>query len=539
MAQGANLLIHTDSAYAPGLDISITQGNYSLTDLYDAAYDNLRTAELAFYHHFYKDVDSIDEFIHRLRDLFAEAEKDAAYLKRFTNANLSKYIPNSLDFYFNQNYRIKVTGDINKIALSFKGESCYMEGDLYITISPENARLIKHILNEGLNRRGNNRFQDNDKITQNLVDILSLNKTNGLFQIIAGNNPTQPKNQEFDITAVSKKEYTKKNLDDLFKSNDPAKKEQLSQLRMEARKSLNEMKNFLFSQLPPNDESGKNPMREAVEEVWKEIFPSMGEDVLLRNFFFEGKNYAKSLLGQGGEFYNEVLIRYLAKKTDNPVLSKIIGSIVEGGQQPHSDLQIMIEVGADIAPPNFQTKNVKGTKRIEVKTNASLIQPNFGPGMTSALVNYYANTDYETAKGDIITEVKDLLQERFFQAMNLNVAPKLDDMQTNTFYFVGGDKIIPGSEIIQDIQNLGQEERPRFDISGDKVSPSLSNEEYEKNFTEYFYWKYSKGHNIGPENMIPTPKNPPAFRKAATSISIKTSFDVSALIDSGRFTIFY
>lgn len=535
MSKGENLLIHTDSAYAPGLSVYVGQGNYSLDDLYRDAYDNLRTAEVAFYHQFYSDVNTIDAFIERLRKLFEDAQQDAEYLKRFTNANLSKFLPNNPTFYFEQGYNIEMTGDVEKIALDFKGPSGYMKGDLYLAINPENAQLIKHILNVGLKRRGNNQFQDNDNITRDLVTILRDRKAEGLFTIVASTSPQDKKDSNFDITNVSKTEYNKENIDRMLKDTSAAGKERLSQLRMEARKSFYAMKNFLFSQIS----GASKEMQEAVEETWRQLFPSMGDDILLRNFFFEGENYAKALLGQGGEFYNNVLIKYIGKKTQHPILAEIIGSELKGGQQPHSDLQIMIEVGADIGTPNFQTKNVNGKQNIKISTNAALIQNNFGDNVISALVNYYANTDYKTAHGDIIEDVKELLHERFFQAMNLNIAPQLDNMQTNTFYFVGGDKIIPGSEIIQDIMNLSAIERPHFEISGSRVSPSLSNEEYEEHFTDYFYWKYPKGYNSGPENMIATPKNPPAFAKAAASIAIKTSFNISTLINSGRFEIFY
>ena len=147
----------------------------------------------------------------------------------------------------------------------------------------------------------------------------------------------------------------------------------------------------------------------------------VGEDMLLRNFFFEGKNYQKALLGQPGEFYNKVILLYLSKKVNNPVGINIIGSLLKGGQQPHSDLQIMVGLNADIG---FQTKNVNvhSKKNIKANTNADLIRNNFGDNMISVLVNYFTNTDYAPSHNDVLDSIKDILEDRFFQAIQAPLA---------------------------------------------------------------------------------------------------------------------
>lgn len=525
MSKGENSVIHTKSAYAPELEVTVSSGGYSLDALYNNAYNHLRQAELSFYHQFFSDVNDIDTFIARIRKIFNDAEGVESYLKRFTNANLSKFLPKKKP-YFEQGYKIRVTGDLEKIAFDYSGPSCYMKGDLYIAITPENAQLIKHILNTVLNRSGNNKFQDTNKVTDNLVKTLR-SKGNELFEIVGSTSPVK-KQQSLDITAVTKQEYNQgkdSEINKLLNSNSPEAKQRLGEIRSDMRKSLNEMKQFLFSGMPADPD-----LRRAVEETWKSVVP-VGEDMLLRNYFFEGGNYLKALLGQTGEFYNKVILSYLSKKVNNPMGVEIIGSLLKGGKQPHTDLQIMTALGADIG---FQTKNVSGRRNIDVNTDASLIQKNFGPNVVSALVNYWTNSSYDRG---VIEEVKELLEDRFFQAMNLNVSPELDKMQTNTFYFAGGQHLIPGSEIIKEIMSLSAVERPHFDIKGGNVTPSGSDESYKGNFMEY--WKYPKGENSNPDMMEATPKNAPAFNAAASSISIQTSFSLSALMDSGRFRIFY
>ena len=524
-------VIHTNSTYAPDLNVNITNDKGEIDALFDQAFNHLKEQELAFYHQFFSDVNDIDTFIQRIRDLLNKSENDMKCLKSFSNIQLSKYLPDRTPAYFEQGHRIILKGDAAKIDCNYTGENFKMSGIIYIDVVPENAQRIKHLLNVGLGRTNKvTAFDENtNKITSNLVDMLRKQRFGDLFTIQEATSPqSNPLLTEFDIRTVSKAKYNKENIEQLLK--DPSRKEEASKLRMEARKSLYAMRDFIFSKM-----SGTTPaFQEAVKETWKEIFPSVSDDILLRNFFFEGENYIKSLLGQGGEFFNDVIIRYLNKvvPNDNPILVQIIGSSIKGGQQPHSDLQIMLACGANI---NFQTKNIDSQRRIETNTNAELIAKNFGNGVIVPLVNYYANASYSSTHGDIIPEIEELLSNRFFEAMNLNIREGLDNLQTNTFYFVGGNNIIPGSEIIQHLRVSN----PTFSITGGNVN-SYTDFGYAAGdpptFIELKYWKYPKGQNHG--KMIPWVKNEYDFNAAARSISISTSFSVSALINTGRFEIF-
>lgn len=535
-------VIHTNSTYAPDLSVHIINNKDNIDGLYQDAYNYARNQEKLFYHQFFDDVDDIDTFLKRMRELLNKNKNDVNCLKSFANYNLTPFLPDAKPRYFEQGHRIVLEGDAKKIDCSFTGANAKMDGAIYIDIIPQNAQRIKHLLNVGLGREKWNvgKFDEsNNRVTRNLVNMLEQKRFGDLFTIEVATQPlnSNPKLQEFDITTVSKYEYTKENLDLLFK--DPTKKDELSKLRMEARKSINKMKEFIYSKM-----NGTSPeFQEAVKETWKEIFPSMGEDVLLRNFFFEGRNYIKALLGQGGEFFNDVLVRYINKLAGNkPLLSQIIGSEIKGGQQPRSDLQIMTACGAKI---NFQTKNIDETNTIETNTSAELINGNFGADLIDPLVNFYANASYPSVHGNIIPDIENFLSSHFFQAMNFNIREGLYDLQngkgasqTNTFYYIGGNNIVPVSEIIKHL--MGKTIKPHFTISGGNVPNVYTDTGYAAgNPPEYIrlhYWKYPKGQNSG--DMIPWDANEPNFDRAARNISISTSFSVSALLNSGRFELF-
>lgn len=536
MSTGQLGVIHTKSSYAPQLNISVLNNKYMIDGLFDLAYDHLVMEERKFYHQFFPDVNDIDTFLKRMRELLTKSQRDAECLRRCTHEELKDFIPKEATV-FERDWKILITGDIQKIMLKYQstsqGLTTTMNGQLYLKVVPENIGLIKKIINDILNRKGANKFKDNDDATRNLINFIKNQKdTPSIFKIEGSDQSSAkaaPRQEEFDITQVSKVKFTKDEVDKVLKSGD---QEAISQLRMNMRTALYKMKDFLYSRIS----GGSNELKQAFNETWKQVFPSMGEDMLNRGFFFEGLNYRKSLLGAGGEFYNQVWIRYLNLLTNNKTIqAKIIGDTYVKGQQPHTDLQIMLDCGAVIG---FQTKNIDETGSVDVKTNASLIASNFSStNLVDVLVNSYANTSY----GDrAIKEIEEFLADYFEYSMNLNVEKGLDELQTNTFYFISGNNIVPCSEIILHLKNRST--KPVFHISGANVE-GYSDDEYEERigkkkrprFISLHLWKYPEGHNSG--LMVPGDNNANLFERAAKNISISTSFSVSSLLSSKRFEL--
>lgn len=539
MSSGDSGVIHTKSSYAEDLSVSITNDKQDNQNLLIDAYIYLYDQEKAFYQSFFKGVTTLDDFLERVRKIFNDAESDREYLKRFTNARLSTFEPNKELRYFERGLKLIVDIDKGKeIFKNFKGKTKDMEfygsGTISINIDMENVSKIRHILNVFSKRSGNSLFKEGtNAISQNLIDALRHGKFNAdIFKIVVEEKVESEKKLEFDIRDVSKESFNKDRIEYLKKHiNEPGNREQLDLLRREMAQSLKKMENFMFSQLSGCSEE----LRDSVRAVWKEVVPEDPNiDILEKTFFFEGNNIIKALYGNPGEFANAVFLRYLDKKSDtkNPVLTQIIGNIFKGGEQPRSDIQVMTELGASV---NFQTKNIEDTGTITTNSTLELILPNFTEeGIADILVNHFANTTY--GGQDDLTSIKELLSERFYHAMNLNVREGLDELQTNTFYFVGGDKLIPGSKIIKHIYL--NPSKPSFEITGKEVK-SDSDKGYKDNFKEYFYWKYEKGSkNPQKDEMISTSANKEAFAEAQKKIRISTSFSINALITSHNFSIF-
>lgn len=526
-----NGVIHTKSSYAPDISVDIVNHSAGLSEyLYTEAYEYLRKEEAKFYNQFFPDkgITEIDQFTAAIRALISSSKEDIKHLSKFCNQNLSKYVPGLPTTIYDAKYKMILEGEIKEVALNL-GVS---KKDLCIAITPQNLPRVKKTINKVFNRN----FDPKSSSTKYLREFITSEDFSQYFKAtVTLNRGEVPKilKEEFDITQVSQDKFTKKGREEILKGSS----EDAQKLRMDARKALNNMKKFLFT--------GKNiskELQEAIDLTWNDIFSVMGDDILAKDFFFEGGNYVKALLGQGGEFYNKVILEYIdiltRKEGANRILKRIIGSAVLDGQEPHSDLQIMLDCGANI---NFQTKNINEQHSIEVNTNALLIQPNFGADIIDPLVNYFSNEDIQKRYNGLLNKIQDILSNRFFEAMNLNISEQLDQLQVNTFYYIGGNKVIPCSKIIADIKQRNDNGRQsHFVISGNQVT-SHDDDYFRKNFNEIYYWRYPEGtRGVRPDDMVPTTKNIRDFNRNAAAISISTSFSLNSLFsqDKGSFELF-
>lgn len=542
MSSGELGVIHTKSSYAPDLSVNISNGKDVVSINIQDAISHLREKELQFYHSFFPEVNTLEGFLAKIRELFKNNEEDRRIFENFTNANLQKFLPDYKPPVFERGYKITFIGDSKKInfeKLNTQNDSVIVDvlkGEKNISIVPENAQIIKKLINIGLNRTQNfNAFKDDDAISRNLNKLLSTNESNKIiedvFEIEIGDTPKRKEIEVFDVVKFASKSngqgfWKKSDLAKLRKSDKNLPEVQAA--IKEIKESIKYIKDFLFKDY----NKASDNMKKAMDAAWNGI--GGNKDVLAQDFFFEGENYKKIILGQIGEFGNLTWNYYLKNNRSDgaipPKLMKIIGSDFEGGQQYHSDIEIMLACGADV---NQQTKNINEESQIPVNTNASLIAPNFGDEFITPLVNLFANSDYS---GATIDDFKKVLEKFYYAAMNLNINDQLKQKQMNTFYFIGGQHIVPASEILKTLD--ARPKRPTFNISGGNVSKN-SDEGYRKEFSNYFYWKYSSGATgVTPDDMVSTNKNINAYNKAASNISIQTSFSIPALLKSGSFNIF-
>lgn len=539
MSQGDLGVIHPRGEWGPPIN-AIIKNNKDKIDLsYDDAITYLKGKELDFYHSFFPEVNDLDTFLKKIRDLFDSNRQDRVILDSFTNANLKKLLPDYKPPVFERGYVLNIIGDSSLIDFTFKSETVQiLNGKLYVSVIPENAQLIKRLLNEGLKRKGYTTFDDTtNNISRNLNNILKLTEgqisknIGDIFTVTIDKKPIKKNIKDFDVIKFATKKdgsgyWTKKELQELSQSNP----KEIQKIREEIKQAVKYIHDFLFKDYSKASEK----MQKAMKTTWSELMG--GKDILQQDFFFEGENYTKTILGQIGEFGNRVFDEYLrlnaSDKALPPKLIQIMGSDFQNGQQMHSDIEILLACGASV---NQQTKNVSDDATIPVNTNAALVEPLFGQEIISPLVNYFAAKDYSSLHSNLLNSFEKIFENNYYAAMNLNVSDELKDVarQMNTFYFFGGQHLVPASFILETLQTRSLNGKsPSFEITGGNVG-SYTEEEYEKKYKKHYIWRGG----AGPE-MYPSSENYELYQKDAASISISTSFSIPALLKSGRFRIF-
>lgn len=539
MSQGQLGVIHPKGEWGPPIKTIIKNDKDKIDVSYDDAIEYLRGKELEFYHSFFPEVNDLDTFLQKIRELFNKNQQDRKILDGFTNANLKRLLPDYKPPVFERGYVLNITGDSTLIDFTFKSETVQiLNGKLYVSVIPENAQLIKRLLNEGLKRKGYTSFDDtNNNISRNLNNILKLTEgqtskaIGDLFTVTIDKKPIKKDIKEFDVIKFASKKdgsgyWTKKELQELSKSNP----KEIQKIREEIKQAVKYMHDFLFKDYS----KASTKMQQAMKKTWSELMG--GKDILQQDFFFEGENYTKIILGQIGEFSNRVFDEYLrlnaSDKTLPPKLIQIMGSDFEHGQQMHSDIEILLACGASV---NQQTKNVSDDATIPVNTNAALVEPIFGQGVISPLVNYFSAADYNSLHNDLLDSFEKIFQNNYYAAMNFNISDKLATVarQMNTFYFFGGQHLVPASFILETLQARNAKGKaPSFEVTGGNVS-SYTEAEYENKYKRHYIWRGA----AGPE-MTASDENYALYQKNAASISISTSFSIPALLKSGRFRIF-
>ena len=539
-------VLHTNSAYfSSGNWGSEKTQHSSLLNIeasFNEAYNYARQAELNFYHSFFPDVNTYEAFIAKLRELFAKAEGDGQRIKNLSNANLNQqYMPKGFNNSFT--YQIIVTGDLSEripIELMASDNVSVEGGPIYVNLNLESVTTIKSIINQELGRS----FNDKNFNMRNLKHY---------FKEVAEENVIKQLTDNLSITKVplsNKNIIIKDEIEGFLFAKNLTKEQRQAyingdygsglqkQFIQEMQNALNKIKNFIFNScLQVNNGAlynGVNILKDAAEATWNEVIGN--KPLNQQDFFFEGMNLNKSILGKIGEFQLALQERYirLVLSQTNDSLGHIIGDIVKDGrQEPRSDYQLIIDLGGDVGNIilGIQVKNVGETsmQKIEINSDLGLIAPNLGVNFTDTIVNSYFNTDILFEVGNMTEYLKNYLDVYFWKAMNLNIGEGLNPYHTNTFYWSGGSALVPASTIIG---TLNQEliTSPEFSITK-AAWQDLSDEEFLNDaadgnpiFTDYWHGAF--------DHWTPIAQNTTIYQQLLDNTRIHTSFSMARIFSA-------
>lgn len=561
-------LLHTNSAYFSSASIVATNDNVlsKLQDIeninadYRDAINYAEQREISFYQSFFDGVTTYESFITKLRELFDQADKAGQKIKRLSNASLKTHIQTTKDSTETVDFKIIIDStalsnmgieipSIKTDLINYNGDTFYLglNSDTEITLVKQIANHIRASSDESKNI---NNFTPSSHNTEALIKWFNrelpsveaqATKTfrNGIT--LMKNAPKGDKKEAhvkktFMIGQFPFK-WSKKQIAEYRKNGG-------KEFEAEFGKAKQMVHEFLIKQLNIGDDDVL--LKAAFDAAWKPISTKGADD-----YFFEGDNLIKAVLGNMGEFQLDLIVNYtaMATKRYNSKLGQIVGDIVRDGRgQGRTDYQIMVMVGADIGSGSneesigIQVKNIdkKRYHKVEVNSDLGLIAPNLGSNITTSVANYQFNESIANKVGNMEEVLESYVESYIWRALNFNVNSGLQPEHTNTFYWLGGDKIIPVSKIIRKLYDpTGMNttmEKPTTEI--DLKKGSKSDIDFTKGNPPEFttYWLHYK------TGWKPQSENSAAYDLFISNIRVKSVLNLASFIEvsggSGAFEVF-
>lgn len=568
-----NGFLHTSSSYfqsVPHFKQGSFKANFKAKNIaadYKNALNHARSQEIGVYQSFFPGVTTYETFIQKLRELFA----GVGNLSALANASLKKdiVIKNEKQQF---DYQIIITQEMAQ-AIGIKVHTDTVDidtGDLYLNTSNDaELKIIKEVINyvkklpdnykdkyNPFNRShiySRTGFKTSSKSTEALdrwlnQELQAVAKENELVwsKILMNGitiNRESPNGQTMEKT-VSEKIKGKDLPFSKFKGSDinAAIKAGDKEVIAAADKARQEVKNFLMNRI----EASSNPdLNKAFNLAWSKL-PT--------DFFFEGDNIIKGVLGNPSEFALDVAVNYVSLKTGqhNSLLSGVIGDIATGKRgQPRSDYDLLVTIGQKPVHVGIQSKNVDktGYNDIEVNTDLGLMMPNLGSDMTTSIANYKFNASIAAAIGDMEAELGEYLNNLIWRGLNFNVKDGLIPEHTNTFYFLGGTMIIPVSRFIMYLANPSgldatldadyivenTMEPPETTISG-LVAGSLSDADFNSPEDHPLFLDYWHGKE---PDWTPLASNEAEFQNLLSGIRVKSILKFGSFLEVSGGSAYY
>lgn len=594
--QGEKGVLHTKSSYFNAA-ASYAEGGAARAEMFSneaitsdlwRALEYAENQEMIFYNQFFPS-SSYEDFMNQIREMFAGAHGDGERIRSLANPNLSKWIPEN----WNQKNAGQITIIIDKTFEGIELPLHLLESDnisvdkdkMVVNVTKSSIQNLKKFFAIAVGRgggqapgsksyfsvgRGKKGLKEgkfdvrlttweesskNKKAFSNWILNEVLIKENGIyknnflsriginFEITEGNGRLTIEDLDKEIVPFT--QYTKTGTDFSGSIKDAIKDPETKAV---LETTLEKVYDFIMNDCLQVDNGYNYPdkgnvLKRAATYAWN----SVEEKILsgIEGFWFEGKNLSKGVLGAGGEFQVKLINAYVSLVTGNGALGTIIGGIVKDNRaEPRTDVQIIKELGGDMGAyiAGIQVKNVNEDTQthLSISSDLELIAPNLSEDFRDAMANSMFNTNIKSIVGDAEALLQKYVTVYFWRAMNLNVTDDLNPNHTNTFYFVGGEDLVPASRIISEMvnrQSMGISE-PKFTITGFQ-NPSKGDTDYAERrkkdrkpaFVDYWDPVRYLGFGKGAELEVNT-ASISLYNSLLAGVSVNTEFNISAIIAS-------
>lgn len=468
----------------------------------------LRKQEKKVYGRFFKDCNTYDGFIIRLRELFdTKHNVDMQIIQNFSAEKIQVLLKKNFGTQIMPSNNLIteieiINPDVTKIDIGniLKGTSGNFKLSnniikLDIRMDDAGIKAMKELLNKAQGKHFHTASLGTDCMKAYLKHL-----------VVEKNLPEETQKEK--IQAITKGFHTTKFIGDsdlrytLADIKDPSKQADIE-------RATKKIKDFFYSSEGLNVAKGTLALKLAFEQTWRDNITNIEYGIA---FFLKGGTLTY-FSGAFGEFQMGLLSNYILQRTGTKSLKLVskISNTIGQTEQAKIDVTLLGDLGIQVKNYNPYTYNYSP---IETNTTAKSFLNKLGNmgqeipaddesqvvSLTSFLANYAFSQDYRamTGKGTIpsVEEVEKSLANYAGELYNLSINNSEAFSDTVLFYSFSGMYLVPASEILQAVHDHLKEENNRTNIKvsikwdGDGLSSEDMQKGQGKHNTPYWtkYW---------------------------------------------------
>ena len=533
----------------------------------------LRKQEKKIYGRFFKDCNTYDGFITRLRELFDTkhnvdmqiiqnftAEKIQVLLKKNFGAQImpSKNLITEIEIMNPDVTKIDIGNILKGTSGNFKLSNNVIKLD--IRMDDAGIKAMKELLNKAQGKHFHTASLGTDCMKAYLKHL-----------VVEKNLPEETQKER--IQAITKGFHTTKFIGDsdlrytLSDIKDPSKQADIE-------RATKKIKDFFYSSEGLNVAKGTLALKLAFEQTWRDNITNIEYGIA---FFLKGGTLTY-FSGAFGEFQMALLSNYILQRTGTKALKLVskISNTIGQTEQAKVDVTLLGDLGIQVKNYNPYTYNYSP---IETNTTAKSFLNKLGNmgqeipaddesqvvSLTSFLANYAFSQDYRTMAGQTtipsVEDVEKSLANYAGELYNLSISNSEAFSDTVLFYSFSGMYLVPASEILQAVydhlKEKNQNHRTNIEVSikwdGDGLSPEDMQKGQGDHNSPYWtkYWHHTvEGLGYQGTEWSRQPEQDTEIKNLLSATRIKTGFkatngfdnngkiDIAGRLDLSKYKLF-
>lgn len=534
---------------------------------------SLRKQEKKVYGRFFKDCNTYDGFIIRLRELFdTKHNVDMQIIQNFTAEKIQVLLKKNFGTQIMPSNNLIteieiINPDVTKIDIGniLKGTSGNFKLSnniikLDIRMDDAGIKAMKELLNKAQGKHFHTASLGTDCMKAYLKHL-----------IVEKNLPEETQKEK--IQAITKGFHTTKFIGDsdlrytLADIKDPSKQADIE-------RATKKIKDFFYSSEGLNVAKGTLALKLAFEQTWRDNITNIEYGIA---FFLKGGTLTY-FSGAFGEFQMALLSNYILQRTGTKALRLVskISNTIGQTEQAKVDVTLLGDLGIQVKNYNPYTYNYSP---IETNTTAKSFLNKLGNmgqeipvddesqvvSLTSFLANYAFSQDYRTMAGQTtipsVEDVEESLANYAGELYNLSISNSEAFSDTVLFYSFSGMYLVPASEILQAVYDHLREEnqkhRTNMEVSIKWDGGGLSPEDMQKGqgdhnspyWTKYWHhtveglgyqgteWSRQPEQDTEIKNLLSVTRIKTGF-KATNGFDNNGKIDITGRLDLSKYKLF-